>query len=180
MPRENARHRLIHFSIVDDELLDRTHSLDVGADIQPLFVSLNGKRVEEFLGEKRARMTYAWKSMMDKGIPVAGGSDCPVVSIDPRLGIHSLVNRTVDSVPGMEFQPQEKLSVEEAIRAYTLGSAYSTFEENIKGSIEPGKLADFTVLSDDPRKVPEKIRNLDVMMTVVGGNIAYENRRRTS
>jgi predicted amidohydrolase YtcJ len=175
-PRSDARHRLIHFSIVDEEMLDRTQRLGVGADIQPLFVSLNGKRVEEFLGKDRARMTYAWKSMLDKGIPVAGGSDCPVVSIDPLRGIHSLVNRDVSSVPGMVFQPQEKLSVNEAIRIYTMGSAYSTFEEDIKGSIEEGKLADFTVLSADPRRIPEKIKDIDVIMTIVGGKTAYKKK----
>ena len=180
LPRTNARHRLIHFSIVDDQLLERTKDMTVGADIQPLFVELNGKRVEEFLGEKRAEKTYAWKSMLDHGIPIAGGSDCPVVSLSPLLGIHSLVNRTVASVPGMVFQPQERLSVEEAIYAYTMGSAYSTFEEDLKGSIEKGKLADFTVLSDDPRKMPECIRDLKIWMTIVAGKTVYTSQERTS
>jgi predicted amidohydrolase YtcJ len=173
MNRENARHRLIHFSIVDNDLLARTKSLEVGADIQPLFVALNGKRVEEFLGTKRAVNTYAWKSMLDHGIPIAGGSDCPVVNLSPLQGIHSLVNRTVDTVPGMIFQPQERLSVEEAIYVYTMGSAYSTFEEEVKGSVECGKLADFTVLSDDPRKMPESIRDLKIEMTIVNGRVVY-------
>ncbi len=179
LPRENARHRLIHFSIVEDELLERTKKLGVGADIQPLFVALNGKRATEFLGEKRAEKTYAWKSMIEHAIPIAGGSDCPVVSISPLLGIHSLVNRTVDSVPGMVFQPQECLSVEEAIEIYTMGSAFSTFEEDLKGSIETGKLADFTVLSDDPRLMPERIRDLKIEMTIVDGRIVYSSEERT-
>jgi predicted amidohydrolase YtcJ len=179
-PRGNARHRLIHFSIVDDQLLERTKRMEVGADIQPLFVELNGKRVEEFLGEERAKKTYAWKSMLKHGIPIAGGSDCPVVSLSPLWGIHSLVNRNVTSVPGMVFQPQERLSVEEAIYAYTMGSAYSTFEEDLKGSIEKDKLADFTVLSDDPRKMPECIRDLEILMTIVAGKIVYTSIERTS
>ncbi len=173
LPRDQARHRLIHFSIVNEAILNRAKQLGIGADIQPVFVALNGKRVEEFLGPERAKMTYAWKTMMNHGIPVAGGSDCPVVSLNPLLGIHSLVNRTVDSVPGMVFQPQEKLSVEEAVEIYTVGSAYSTFEEEIKGRIMNGHLADFTVLSQDPRKNPENIRDMEVAMTIVGGRIAY-------
>ncbi len=171
--RADARHRLIHFTLVDQKMLERTKKLGVGADIQPRFVSLNGRRVEEFLGPQRAKMTYAWRSMLEYGIEVAGGSDCPVDRIEPLLGIHNAVNRQVDSVPGMVFQPSEKLSVEDALKIYTLGSAYSTFEENIKGNIKTGKLADFTVLSEDPRAVPEEIDKIEVNMTVVGGKIVY-------
>jgi hypothetical protein len=129
--------------------------------------------VEEFLGDKRAAMTYAWKTIQEWGIPLAGGSDSPVDRLEPLLGIHNAVNRQVDSVPGMVFQPQECLSVLDAIRMYTLGSAYSTFEETIKGSIEVGKLADLTILDRDPREIPDQIKDIRVMMTVVDGNIVY-------
>jgi hypothetical protein len=172
-PRMDPRHRLIHYSVVNESILSRTKALGVGVDAQPRFVSLNGRRVEEFLGDKRAAMTYAWKTIQEWGIPLAGGSDSPVDRLEPLLGIHNAVNRQVDSVPGMVFQPQECLSVLDAIRMYTLGSAYSTFEETIKGSIEVGKLADLTILDRDPREIPDQIKDIRVMMTVVDGNIVY-------
>lgn len=172
--RPDARHRLIHYCIVDEDILRRTRELGVGVDIQPRFISLNGKRVREFLGPERTAMTYPWKTVLDWGIPAAGGSDSPVDRLEPLQGIHNAVNRQVDSVPGLVFQPKEKLSVLEALHLYTIGSAYSTFEEGIKGTITPGKLADFVVLSDDPCRVPpETIRDLRVEMTVVGGRIVY-------
>lgn len=173
-PRPDARHRLIHYCIADEEILQRTRELGVGVDIQPRFVSLNGKRVLEFLGPARAGMTYPWKTILARGIPAAGGSDSPVDRLEPLQGIHNAVNRQVDSVPGMVFRPEERLSVPEALHLYTTGGAYSTFEEDIKGTVTPGKLADFVVLSDDPCRVPpETIRELRVEMTVVGGRIVY-------
>jgi len=173
-PRPEARHRLIHYCIVDETILRRTKELGVGVDIQPRFITLNGKRVLEFLGPERARLTYPWKTVLAWGIPAAGGSDSPVDRLEPLQGIHNAVNRQVDSVPGMVFQPEEKLSVPEALHLYTTGSAYSTFEEDIKGTITPGKLADFVVLADDPCRVPpETIRDLPVEITVVGGRIVY-------
>ncbi len=113
---------------------------------------------------------------MDEGITVAFSSDCPATSgselISPLLGVHVAVNRKTDA--GNDIGSRQKVVVEEAIRAYTLNSAYATFEEDIKGSIEPCKLAYLTVISEDPTSVdPERIKDLSMEMTIIGGRIVY-------
>ncbi len=173
-PREDHRHRIIHFEVLTEDILDRAKELEVGADIQPKFVATQGGWVVSRVGEARARLTFPWKMVLERGIPCAGSSDCPVEPFTPLLGIHAAVNRQVDSIPGMTFNPEERLTPEAALRLWTMGSAYSTFEENIKGSITPGKLADLVVLSGDPLTVPPaSIRELQVEMTIVGGRIVY-------
>jgi hypothetical protein len=165
VPREDHRHRIEHVSVLNASLIQRMKKLGIIASVQPHFV-VSDFWVEQRLGKKRARWTYAFKTLMEKGILVAGGSDCPVEPINPLLGIHAAVNR--------EMLPQEKITLEEALRIYTVNAAYASFEERIKGSIEPGKLADLVVLSADLRKVePCKIKDVKVEMTIIGGEIAY-------
>jgi len=175
-PRENHRHRIIHYCILREDLLPKTRRLAVGVDIQPRFVSLNGRVAETFLGPERVKLTYPWKTIREFGVPMAGGSDCPVERHEPLLGIHAAVNRQVDSAPGFVFRPEERLAPYEALQLYTTASAYSTFAENEKGTITPGKLADLVVLSDDPCAVPPTtLKDLQVEMTVVDGKIVYSN-----
>jgi hypothetical protein len=116
--------------------------------------------------------------MLAAGAPLAFGSDWPVAPLDPLLGVYAAVTRaTLDGKhPGGWF-PEERLSVEEALRAYTMGSAYAAFEEKEKGTIAPGKLADLAVLFDDLFSIPpEKIREARVLMTIVGGRVVYDAR----
>jgi len=168
------RHRIIHFEVLTEDILARAKRLGVTADIQPKFVATQGGWVEDRVGPERAKLTFPWRTVLACGIPCAGSSDCPVEPFEPLLGIHAAVNRQVDNVPGMVFQPEERLSVPEALRLFTLGGAYVCFEENSKGSVTPGKLADLTVLSDDPIRVPpETIRDLRVVMTIIDGKIVY-------
>ncbi len=104
---------------------------------------------------------------MKAGVAVCGGSDCPVDPISPLLGIWAAVVRQRNS--------SESLTVEEAIRLYTVNAAYADFEENLKGTIEEGKLADMVVLSHDPFEIkPEKIKDIQVLMTIVGGQISFQ------
>ena len=113
---------------------------------------------------KRAKWLHPLKTLLNEGVKVAGGSDCPMEPLSPLLGIQEVVLRT-------EF-PEQRLSVEEALRMYTLDAAYSSGEENVKGSIEEGKLADLTVLSDDPVAVePEKIKDIKVEFVIIDGKI---------
>jgi hypothetical protein len=168
VPREDHRHRIEHVSVLNADLVRRMKELGVIASVQPHFV-VSDFWVEQRLGKKRARWVYAFKTLMKKGILVVGGSDCPVEPINPLLGIYAAVNR--------EMLPQETITVEEALRIYTINAAYASFEEKIKGSIEAGKLADLVVLSSDLREVaPSEIKDVKVEMTIVGGKIAYTGK----
>jgi predicted amidohydrolase YtcJ len=115
---------------------------------------------------ERAKWLYPLKTLLKSGVLVIGGSDCPMEPLSPLLGIQTATMR--------EFFPEERVTVVEALRMYTIDAAYSSGEENVKGSIETGKLADLTVLSQDPRKVPpNEIENIAVEMTIAGGKVAY-------
>jgi predicted amidohydrolase YtcJ len=120
----------------------------------------------DHIGPKRARWLYPVKTLLKEGIRVIGGSDCPMEPLSPLLGVQTAVTR--------DFFLEERITVDEALRMYTVDAAYSSSEERIKGSIETGKLADLTVLSHDPRIVPpNEIENITVEMTIVGGTVVY-------
>ncbi|MGI5839341.1 MAG: amidohydrolase [bacterium] len=174
-PRRDPRHRIVHYNVVDDSILRRTRELGIIADIQPAFVALNGQWVEQHLGPERARMTYTWKTILDYGIPGAGGSDCPITPLSPLLGVWSAVTRhayyTSDSG---YFLPEERIPVLDALKLFTSGSAYADFDENTKGILAPGKLADLVVLEENPLAVlPDEIKDLRVVMTVADGKVVY-------
>ena len=120
----------------------------------------------DHLGSKRARWLYPLKTLLKEGIRVIGGSDCPMEPLSPLSGIQAAAAR--------QFFPEERITIDEALRMYTVKAAYASFEENIKGSIEAGKLADITVISRDPLTVPpNEIENIAVEMTIIGGKVAY-------
>jgi predicted amidohydrolase YtcJ len=120
----------------------------------------------DHLGSKRVRWLYPLKTLMKEGIIVSGGSDCPMEPISPLSGIQAAVAR--------DFFPQERITVDEALRMYTVNAAYSSSEENVKGSIAEGKLADLTVISRDPSTVPpSQIEDIKVEMTIVAGKVVY-------
>ncbi len=165
VPKKNHRHRLEHVSVLNPRLIRKMKELGVIASIQPHFV-ISDIWITERLGKKRGRWTYAFKSLLDAGINMMGGSDAPVEPVSPILGIYAAVAR--------EPFPEERLTVKDALRLYTVNAAYGAFEEDIKGSIEKGKLADLVVLSSNPYKSPIKeIRDIKVEMTIVGGQIVY-------
>lgn len=159
------RHRLEHVSVLNPDLIKRMRALGLLATIQPHFV-ISDFWVPNRLGSKRARWTYAFKSLIESGVPVAASSDAPVEPLNPLLGVWAAVTRSLSS--------QERLSVLEALQAYTLGPAYFSFEEGVKGTIEVGRYADLAVLSHDPLKTkPDRIKDIKVEMTIVGGKIVY-------
>jgi predicted amidohydrolase YtcJ len=165
MPRKDHRHRIEHASVLSEKLIRRMKRLGVIASVQPHFV-VSDFWVADRLGPKRARWVYPFKTLIQEGVPIAGGSDCPVEPVSPLLGIWAAVSR--------KSFPEEQISVEEALRMYTIDAAFASFEEDIKGSIEVGKLADLVVLSDDPRSVPpNKIKDIEVEMTFAGGKAVY-------
>ena len=125
------------------------------------------------LGVHRTPDAYRQRSFLDRGIPLPGSSDRPVVNGAPLLGIHDMVNQRTAS--GEPFVPEEAISASEAIAAYTGGSAYAAFEERVKGTISRGKLADFVVLGEDPLTIDKDgIGQISVDATIVGGNVAHD------
>lgn len=176
-PKE-LRHRIVHCQIADDSLFERMAKLGITADIQPAFVASDYTIVEDRVGTERGNKSYAWKTMLEHGIHLGGGSDCPVETCDPIWGIYCAVTRADEKgMPAGGWLPNEKLSVEEAVKLFTIGSAYLAFEENKKGTIKEGKLADMVVLSEDIFEVkPEEIKNIKVLMTMVGGKVQYSRK----
>jgi len=176
LPTRSLRHRLIHVQILSPMLITEMKRTRIVADVQPKFISTDMRWAVERVGINRMRSSYAWRTMLRAGIPLAGGSDCPVEPPDPLFGIYCAVTRKdMDGNPPGGFFPNERLTVEEAIKMFTLGGAYASFEEDRKGTLEPGKLCDFVVLTQDPHEIsPEEIKDLEVLMTVVGGEIAYK------
>lgn len=172
---KQLRHRIVHCQIADSDLFGRMARLGIAADIQPPFVASDYAIVGDRIGAERALKSYAWKTMLEHGIHLGGGSDCPVETCDPIWGIYCAVTREdINGRPDGGWLPYEKMSVEEAVRLYTVDPAYLSFEEEIKGTIKEGKLADMVVLSDDIFEVePQKIKNIRVLLTMVGGKVRY-------
>lgn len=175
IPRGNARHRIVHAQILTPSLISELKRTGVVADVQPKFLTTDMRWAQERVGSQRMRSSYAWRTMLKAGIPLAGGSDSPVEPPDPLYGIYAAVTRKdMDGEPRTAFYPNERVTVEEAVRMFTVGGAYGEFNEARKGTLEPGKLADFTILSENVfRTPPDDIKDIKVMMTVVGGEVAY-------
>ncbi len=172
----DRRWRIEHAQHMAERDFDRFAKLGVIASVQPYHAIDDGRWAEARIGHDRSSRTYAFKTFIEHGVRLALGTDWPVAPLDPMLTLYAATTRaTLDGQhPGGWF-PEQKLSATEAITAYTLGSAYAEFQEHEKGSIEPGKLADFVLLSDDIMKIPaETIRNVRVLKTWVGGVEVYD------
>lgn len=171
----NHRHRINHVQIGSMELIERMARNGIMADIQPVFVSSDWNLVENRIGKARTETSYAWKTMMKAGIPLAGGTDAPVEGLNPMHGVYAAVTRKDrDGNPKDGWRTEESLSVYEALELYTKGSAYATYEENEKGTLAEGKLADMVVLSEDPFAIePDRIKDIEVLMTILGGKVVY-------
>jgi predicted amidohydrolase YtcJ len=167
--KKGVRYRLEHASVLNKELIGRIKKLGIIVSVQPKCVisEFSVWSAVERLGSERARLLYPLKTLIKNGILIIGGSDCPMEPISPLAAIHAAVTRP--------FFPEEQVIVDEALQMYTVNGAYASYEEKTKGSVEEGKLADFTVLSKDPTTVPQnKIENITVCMTVVGGKIVFQ------
>jgi predicted amidohydrolase YtcJ len=168
------RHRLEHVSECPPQLLQRLSKLKATVVTQPPFIYYSGERYLATVPPERQRWLYRIKSFLDSGLVVAGSSDAPVVPDNPLMGIYAAVTRRAES--GQEVLPEEAVSLQQALEMYTTNAAYASFEENIKGSIAPGKLADMAVLSADPLKTPpEQIKDIKVEMTIIDGEIAWQD-----
>lgn len=172
LSRPDARHRIEHASVVRDDQLPRLVELGVIPSIQGRFVGEIGDSVASVMGPSRLPWTYRHRSLLDAGLVVPGGSDRPVVNGAPLLAMQAMVERRTAS--GAEFNLHEAITAEEALRSFTLDSAYASRAEDVKGSLEARKYADFVVLSDDPTAVPgDKIGEIQVESTWVGGECRY-------
>jgi len=171
----DRRFRIEHAQHLRREDMARFGRLRVIASMQPYHAIDDGRWAEKRIGPARARGSYAFRSLLDAGAVLAFGSDWYVAPMEPLMGIYAAVTRrTLDGQRPGGWVPEEKVSVEEALRAYTYGSAYAAFEERIKGIIEPGKLADLAVLSEDILSIdPAAIRQARVVMTVFDGRVIH-------
>ncbi len=172
-PRD-FRYRIEHDQVIAPSQFAQYKKLGVIASVQPCHLLTDMNWAEARIGPERAKTSYPWKQFLDNGIPLAFGTDFPVEPITPFRGIYAAVTRK-NEAGTREYYPEQKLTIEQALAAYTTGSAYAEFAEKEKGTIAPGMLADFVVLDRDLSKVsPPEILKTEVLRTVVGGKTVFE------
>ena len=175
----DRRWRIEHAQHMAEKDFERMARLHVIASVQPYHAIDDGRWAEARIGHDRASRTYAFRTFLNHGVRLAFGTDWDVAPLNPLLGLYAAVTRaTLDGKHPEGWFPEQKLTIQEAIEAYTMGSAFAEFQEREKGSITPGKLADMVLLSDDVLVIePAKIRDVKVLETIVGGKVVFEDRR---
>jgi len=176
---KDRRLRIEHAQHLAKADIVRFAQLGVIASVQPYHAIDDGRWAEEVIGPERIKTTYAFKSLLDAQAKLAFGSDWAVAPAAPLLGIYAAVTRrTLDDKNPEGWVPEQKVTVEQALQAYTIDAAYAAFEEDIKGSLEVGKLADFVVLNEDITKIePAKIKDSKVLQTWVGGQKVFDSKK---
>ena len=176
-PRDR-RFRIEHAQHLRPQDVARFGRDHVVASMQPYHCIDDGRWAEKRIGHERAKTTYAFRSLLDTGAVLAFGSDWTVAPLDPILGVYAAATRrTLDGKNPGGWIPEQKITVEEAVRAYTVGSAYAEFADGVKGTITPGKLADLVVLTQDIFKIdPAEIEKVRVSMTIMDGRVVYEKK----
>jgi len=171
---KDLRWRIEHAQHIDPADLPRFASAHIIASMQTNHATSDGPWVPGRLGEKRSREgAYVWRKLLDSGAVICNGTDAPVEKINPMRNFYSAVTRRMDN--GQTFYPEQAMTREEALKSYTLNGAYAAFEETIKGSVTPGKLADLTILSDDLMTVPEsEIPSIRITGTMIDGRFVYQ------
>ncbi len=169
-PRDDHRHRIEHASMLTDDVIEDMNKYGIIASCQPPFINSEYKWLEKRLGKDRCKYTYPMKSIIDAGVVLISGSDAPIEDPNPMLGLYALVNRN-------GFVPEQCITIEEALKTYTLNAAYGAFEEKVKGSIEAGKLADLVILDKNPLEIlRENIKDIKVLETIIRGKTAYKEK----
>ncbi|MBE7516907.1 MAG: amidohydrolase [Chloracidobacterium sp.] len=177
-PRDR-RFRIEHSQHLRPQDIPRFAKLGVVASMQPVHLTDDGRWAVDRLGSERLKGAYAFRSLLDSGAHLAFGTDWSVAPLNPLFGIQAAVTRrTTDGKNPNGWFPEQKITVDDAVRCYTLGSAYAEFQEDVKGTLSEGKLADLIVLSDDIFTInPAKIGEAKVLMTVVDGRVVYEAKK---
>ena len=176
--KRDRRFRIEHAQHLRTQDIPRFGRARIIASMQPYHAADDGRWAEKRIGTKRCQGTYAFRALLDAGATLAFGSDWTVAPLDPLPGIAAAVTRrTLDGQHPDGWVPEQKISVEEAVRAYTLGSAYAEFQDHLKGTLAPGKLADLIILNQDIYRIPPaEIENSHVEMTIVDGKVVSEQR----
>ncbi|MBE0415577.1 MAG: amidohydrolase [Dehalococcoidia bacterium] len=173
IPKTDHRHRLEHCAVCPPELLGRLGASRAMVICQPSFLYHSGQRYLVEVPSAKLSWLYPIGSFLNGGVKVVASSDSPMVPCNPLVGIYAAVTRKVET--GRTLSPRESISPLEALKMYTLWGAYASFEEGVKGSISPGKLADLVVLSNDPTQAaPEEIKDIRVMLTIIDGKVGWE------
>lgn len=173
-PRDDHRHGIVHFQITRPDQIEKMKEMNFHVYLQSIFLDYDIHIVRERAGEKLASTSYQAKSLLEKGITISNGSDGPVEEPVALRGIQCAVTRQDLKHSTDPYLPQEALSVAEAIDSFTKGAAYAAFEENIKGQIKPGMMADFVILDEDPFTADKySIKDIKVLETFVGGKSVY-------
>lgn len=178
---KDRRFRLVHAQIMQPQDIERAGKIGIVAEVQPYHCTDDMRWMEERIGQERSRGAYAFKSMWDAGVVVSFGTDSPGTNasryyLNPMLGLYAAVTRkSMAGEPAAGWFPEERITIQQAIKAYTYNTTYAAYEEDIKGSIAVGKLADFAVLSENLLTLdPDKIKDVIVMYTVTGGKVVFE------
>jgi predicted amidohydrolase YtcJ len=172
------RLRIEHLQIVHPDDLPRLARAGINASMEPSHAITDLHFAPSRLGVERLAGAYAWRDVLDTGVIIAGGSDAPVERGDPRIEFYATVARKdLQGYQAEGWHPEQAVTREEALKMFTIWGARAAFEEDIKGTLEPGKLADLTVFSKNIMAVPEnEILNAETVMTIVGGEIVYERQ----
>lgn len=174
-PRADPRFCVDHCQITNESILEKFKKNNVIAGLEIIFLSSDLQIVEEKIGKERAKLSYNWRDFLDRRVPIALGSDSPVEPYNPMYTLYTAVSRkNLQGYPKDGWYPSQSLSLAEAVKGYTVGSAYSTFEENVKGTITPGKFADMVVLSHDIFQIDEEeLKDVRTEKTIVDGKIVF-------
>ncbi len=174
-PREDHRHGVVHCQITRPDQLEKIASLGMHVYAQSIFLDYDIHIVEPRVGKELASTSYSWKTLMNKGVTVSNGSDCPVELPDALASMQCAVTRTTLRDHLGPYLPNQSFTVQEALDSYTIQGAYASFEENCKGKITPGMKADFVILGQNPFEAdPYTIKDLPVCATYLGGRKVYE------
>lgn len=167
-PKEDHRHRIEHASLLTDDVIKDIKEQGLIISCQPPFINSEYTWLEKRLGKSRCKYTYPFRSILDAGIIMASGSDSPIEDPDIISGLHALVTRN-------GFVPEQCITMEEALKTYTINAAYAAFEENIKGSIKVGKLADLVILDRNPLQTAKKdITEIQIIETIIRGKTVFK------
>jgi hypothetical protein len=173
LPKSDHRHRIEHCSVCPPSLARRLAALGIMAVTQPSFIYYSGDRYLRTVPAEELKHLYPIRTLLKSGVTVSASSDCPIAPANPMTGIYAAASRMTET--GERVLSEEKVSPEEALRMYGENAARAIFDEGIKGSISPGKLADLVVLSGDPTKVPiNEIKDIKVKMTILNGEVVWE------